>query len=203
MKERKLPEGWQFRCLDNCYNIKKGKKVELIEEYSKELIRYIQIDDLRNNDNIKYCNNDKTYIKANKEDIIIAWDGANAGTIGYALEGAIGSTLAILRSKVKYINTKFIGIYLKSKFRYLRDNCTGATIPHIQRKILENILLPIPPPGTQEKIVQVLEKAEKALEKKKEAIRLLDDLVKSRFIEMFGNPFSNSKGWNKDTIGSV
>lgn len=49
----------------------------------------------------------------------------------------------------------------------------------------------VPPLEIQKKIVEILERAEKALEKRKEAIKLLDELVKSRFIEMFGDPVTN------------
>ena len=81
--------------LKDVFSIKKGKKVEQVEK-SENTIRYIQIDDLRNNDNIKYCEKNERYVYAQERDIIIAWDGANAGTIGYGLNGAIGSTLALL-----------------------------------------------------------------------------------------------------------
>jgi len=80
------------------FKIIKGKKVEQVYETNENTVRLIQIDDLRNDDNIKYCERKEEYIFANKNDVIIAWDGANAGTIGYGLEGAIGSTLAILRT---------------------------------------------------------------------------------------------------------
>ena len=56
-----------------------------MEDNNSNVIRYIQIDDLRNNDNIKYCSNNNKYVIANENDLIIAWDGANAGTIGYGL----------------------------------------------------------------------------------------------------------------------
>ena len=57
--------------------------------------RYIQIEDLRHNDNLKYCIPNKKSVHVNKDDLIIAWDGANAGTIGVGLEGVIGSTLVL------------------------------------------------------------------------------------------------------------
>ena len=185
------------------FTISKGKKVEGLEYKTDESVRYIQIDDLRNNENLKYCENNTKYIFANKEDIIIAWDGANAGTIGFGLEGAIGSTLAVLRKKSDYMDSEFCGLFLRSKSNYLREKCTGATIPHIQKSVLENIEIPKFDINTQKKIVEVLDKAQELIDKRKEQIEALDELVKSRFIEIFGDLYNNTKGWRKETFGEI
>ncbi|MSR91454.1 restriction endonuclease subunit S [Inconstantimicrobium porci] len=176
------------------FEIKKGKKVEQINEKKDGAIRYIQIDDLRNDDNIKYCVNNK-YVLARKEDIIIAWDGANAGTIGYGLEGAIGSTLAILSFKDKGFMSEFCGLFLKSKFKYLRDKCTGATIPHISKQALVDLKMPNISLEKQKEIVNTLRISQELIDKRKAQIEDLDELVKSRFIEMFGDPVLNPKRW--------
>lgn len=185
------------------FTISKGKKVEGLEYKTDESVRYIQIDDLRNNENLKYCENNTKYVFANKEDIIIAWDGANAGTIGFGLEGAIGSTLAVLRKKFDYMDSEFCGLFLRSKSNYLREKCTGATIPHIQKSVLENIEIPKFDINTQKKIVEVLDKAQELIDKRKEQIEALDELVKSRFIEIFGDLYNNTKGWRKETFGEI
>lgn len=189
--------------LKDLFTIKKGKKVEQINEKSEDSIRYIQIDDLRNNNNIKYCNNDSKYVIANKHDIIIAWDGANAGTVGYGLEGAIGSTLAILRKSTDEFISEFCGLFLKSKFDYLRDKCTGATIPHISKVSLEELKLPKFTLENQMKIVEVIKLSQELIDKRKAQIEALDELVKSQFIEMFGDPVSNPKGWEKGKISDI
>lgn len=176
------------------FKITKGKKVVQLECNKEKSIRYLQIEDLRNDKNIKFCEPNEKYVIANEKNIIIAWDGANAGTINYGLRGAIGSTLAILRTD-KDFNIPYIGKFLKTKTKYLRDNCSGATIPHIQRKVLENIKVPIFPLATQKKIVQVLDKAQELIDKRKEQIEKLDEFIQSVFLDMFGNPVKNPKGW--------
>ena len=93
------------------FTIKKGKKVEQLEQ-TDGTIRCIQIDDLRNNENLKYCKKDTRYVYSKIDDIIIAWDGANAGTIGYRLNGAIGSTLAVLRKNNDDFDTEYCGLFL-------------------------------------------------------------------------------------------
>ena len=189
--------------LGDLYKITKGKKVEAVEQSQDDVIRYIQIDDLRNNDNLKYCINDGKYVLAHEDDLIIAWDGANAGTIGYGLSGAIGSTLARLSTNSKEIYTPFIGRYMQAQSKTLRDRCTGATIPHIQKSVLEEIQIPKYDIDTQKEISKVLDIAQGLIDKRKEQIEACDELIKSQFIEMFGDPVSNPKNWDEQLLGEL
>lgn len=186
------------------FTIQKGKKVvESPVSNNENICRYIQIEDLRNDENMKYGIGDKRSVYATKQDIIIAWDGANAGTIGYGLEGLVGSTLAVLRPKVENIYVPYVGKYLKSKSQYLRDNCTGATIPHIQKQVLEQIDIPLPDLEEQKRIAAVLGKAQELIDKRKEAVAKLDELVQAVFLDMFGDVYVNEKQWTKKKIGDV
>lgn len=186
--------------LKEIFEIKKGKKVEPVDESFPNKVRYIQIEDLRDDRSVKYCFPDDNYVYANSESIIIAWDGANAGTVSYGLEGAIGSTLAVLEAKTKDIYIPFVGKFLQSKFQYLRDTCTGATIPHISRKALENLLIPMPSFEEQVFISKILDKAQSLVETRKAQIESLDQLTQSVFLEMFGDPITNPKNWVKLTL---
>ena len=72
------------------------------------------------------------------DDVLIAWDESNAGTIGYGLSGAVGSTIMVLK---RMNNTKTrlyqnIWEFLESKSQYLRYHSTGATIPHLNKKYI-------------------------------------------------------------------
>ncbi|WZL80642.1 restriction endonuclease subunit S [Vallitaleaceae bacterium 9-2] len=189
--------------LKEIFKISKGKKEEETENESRLSPRYIQIEDLRHNDNLKYCIPNKKSVYVNKHDLIIAWDGANAGTIGVGLEGVIGSTLARLELKNNKVNPYYAARFLQSKFQYLRDNCTGATIPHISKTVLENLSIPLPPLETQKKIVEVLDMAQGLIDARKEQIRLMDELIQSVFYEMFGDPVTNPKGWETGTINDL
>lgn len=152
--------------LGKLVNIRKGTR--LIEALNEEnSVRMIMIEDLRNDDNFKYAENNDKNILVNKNDVVIAWDGANAGTIGYNLEGAIGSTLARISIKKENIKSQYLGAFLRSKFREIRDNCTGATIPHVNRPHLIAMKIPVPPIEIQKQIVEVLDEAQKLIDNRK------------------------------------
>ncbi len=190
----------KFEKLKNIVEVKKGKKPSFVETPDENSIRVLQIDDLRNDTNPKFTN-DKTGVLAKEDDVLIAWDGANAGTIGYGKLGYIGSTIALLRKKQPDLySTTFIGIFLQSQYQYLRSKTTGATIPHISRKALDELEIPVISVLDQLHIANLLSKAENLIAQRKESIRLLDEFLKSTFLEMFGDPVRNEKGWETRTI---
>ncbi|OQY94039.1 MAG: hypothetical protein B6D37_09910 [Sphingobacteriales bacterium UTBCD1] len=196
----------KFEKLKNIVEVKKGKKPSFVEYPDENSIRVLQIDDLRNDSNPKFTN-DKTGVLAKEDDVLIAWDGANAGTIGYGKLGYIGSTIALLRKKQPDLySTNFIGIFLQSQYQYLRSKTTGATIPHISRKALDDLEVPVISVNDQLHIASILSKAENLIAQRKESIRLLDEFLKSTFLEMFGDPVRNEKGWetcNLSELGSL
>jgi type I restriction enzyme S subunit len=183
------------------YKISKGKKAPELDFNSG--LRYIQIEDLRTDDNLKFTDPKAKAVICEKSDILIAWDGANAGTIGYGLEGAIGSTIAKLSPKNEKVDSDYAGRFLQSKFNYLRDTATGATIPHISRPVLENLQIPLPPLPVQKRIAEILDLADAYRQKTKALIDKYDELAQSIFLEMFGDPVTNPKGWDQKRLGQL
>jgi len=185
----------RFNKLGNIISIAKGKKHLLTEKPTESSKRLILIDDLRNNDNIKFTD-DKKGTDVTKKDLLIVWDGANAGTIGYNITGFIGSTIARLRiNEVGKYYTPFIGKFLQSKFSYLRKTATGATIPHINRKALDSIKIPLLQIEDQVRIAEVLSRVDALIAKRKESIRLLDELLHSTFLDMSGVSAQDYHDW--------
>lgn len=179
--------------LADLLSIEKGKKIMPAEEPTS--IRYIQIEDLRGDANLKWAEEDQDVVACNEKDVLLAWDGANAGEFGYGLKGAVGSTLAKLSPLNGSTHTPYVGHFLKSKTPYLRSKCTGATIPHVNRWVLEDIKIPLPPLPEQRRIAAILDKAQALVANDKRTLAVYDQLAKSLFLEMFGDPVRNERGW--------
>lgn len=192
-----IPDEWRVEKVKNIVKITKGKKVEIFEEYQNGLFNYIDISVLRNG---KYKYTDNHQIMATDKDILIVWDGANSGYSAFGLNGVVGSTLAKMTLNDKDILHTYFGKFIFGKFQYLNDTSYGATIPHLQRQTLESINVPIPPLTQQEKIVKVLDISSALIEKQKELIEKYALFLKSKFIEMFGDPISNPMGWNVEKL---
>lgn len=77
---------------------------------------------------------------------------------------------------------------------------TGATIPHIYFKDYQKEEFPLPNLAEQRKIAAVLDKVSDLIDKRRAQLDKLDLLVKARFVEMFGNPDSNPKGWDEERL---
>jgi len=198
-----FPSNWQVKSLDEVVKISKGKKLNsLVDKETSISKRFIQIDDLRNSDYLKFTE-DESGLLVNEKDVLIAWDGANAGTVGFGLDGYIGSTIARLEILVENISTNYFGWFLRTKSKHLRDNCTGATIPHVNKSVLGAIKIPLPPLPIQKQIAEILEKADQAKQKRKEANKLTDEFLQSVFIEMFGDPVKNPKRWTVKKFGDI
>ncbi len=190
--------------IKDLFTIRKGRKEK---ESCSDGIRYIQIEDLRNDDNIKLCKEDERNIVVNKNDLVIAWDGANAGIVGFNLNGTLGSTLGRLRLKEhidsNIINTHYIGYYLQSMENYIKKNTTGATIPHVSRTILERMELSLPPLDLQNKIVDLLGRLKDTKLLRQQQIDALSSLKQNIFLDMFGDPVTNENGWDKKRLGEL
>lgn len=77
---------------------------------------------------------------------------------------------------------------------------TGTTRKRISRNNLDKIHFNIPVYNDQIRIATILTRAERLIAKRKDSIRALDELLKSTFLEMFGDPVRNEKGWDKKNI---
>src|SRR5699024_7018073 len=146
-------------------------------------------------------------ILVNENDIVIAWDGANAGIVDFGLEGALGSTLGRLRLKEEIdsnlVNAHYVGYFLKLKENYIKDNTTGATIPHVSRGVLQNIEINLPSMSEQNKIVEILNKTVITMSLRQQQIEALSELKQSVFLDMFGDPNDKGSKFSKDQIGNL
>ena len=116
---------------------------------------------------------------------------------------------------VKYVDTPFFlgadGVkILKTKvndadYKYLFYCLQNAKIPNTgynrHFKWLKEIEIPLPPLEEQRKIAAVLDKVSDLIAKRRTQLDKLDEMVKSRFIEMFGDPVGNPMGWEKIALG--
>ncbi|MGB9671069.1 MAG: restriction endonuclease subunit S [Halothiobacillaceae bacterium] len=73
----------------------------------------------------------------------------------------------------------------------------------VPRTFWDCLEIPLPPLPVQERIVEILQKADEIRRKRKEALELADKILPAIFLEMFGDPATNPKGWEKLTIGEV
>jgi len=125
--------------------------------------------------------------------VMIALTGATAGKVGYLTFEACGnqSITGILPSPS--INSRFLFYYLLSKREHILADCIGGAQPHISQGYVKDILIPDISLEEQNRIVDELECISLILNKRQEEIKLFDNLIKARFVELFGDPIINSE----------
>ena len=94
-------------------------------------------------------------------------------------------------------------LYYVVKHMHLEKYYTGATIPHIYFKDYKKEVFNLSPLDKQEEIVEILNRIEKLIDYKRQVIQKLQELIKARFVEMFGDPISNEKSWETSKLLEV
>ena len=133
--------------------------------------------------------------KAYRDDILISVR-APIGAVNYVNEDCcIGRGLAAITPDRNKVSLEYIYWFLKGKEQELVNKGTGSTFKAISRKVLEEIMLPYIGTDEQNGRAEILEKIDRIIEKKERELSYMDDLIQARFVEMFGDPRTNSKGF--------
>ncbi len=191
--------------LGDLVRITKGKKpAEIRSTPGPNDTRLLQIEDLRDGAVHRYAPRSQGHPVAEPHDVLLAWDGANAGTSHFGLAGLVGSTLAVLTPRNKSrLHTAYLGYFLKSARSYLRATCKGATVPHIDPTALAALDLPLPTLDEQRRIAATLGRADALHAMRRQALAHIDALAESVFVEMFGEPMNGTRDWPRVRLGDI
>ena len=94
----------------------------------------------------------------------------------------------------------YLYYFMEGYIEELRKQAIGGVIKYIKLGNLTDALIELPSVDEQKTIVDILEKSKKVLDMRHEEISKLDDLIKARFVEMFGDAIHNDKGWETDEV---
>ncbi len=130
-----------------------------------------------------------------KDSIMIALTGATAGKIGYLNFEACGNQSITGILPCELMNQRYLFYFLLSQREKILADCIGGAQPHISQGYVKNIHVPVLPLEKQKEIVDTLSCLSVIINKRQNEIRLLDNLTKARFVEMFGDPIMNEKDW--------
>lgn len=101
------------------------------------------------------------------------------------------------------IYNKFLFWFLKGKTAYLNSLGRGATFKEISKSIVENIIIPLPPLEIQKQIVYTLDTVAELHSLQKQQLAELNNLIKSIFYNMFGNPIVRGNKWEYRALGDI
>lgn len=133
--------------------------------------------------------------------VAVVKDGAGIGrtTLNPAKSSVIGTMQYLIPKK----NVLPEYLFYVVSYMHLEKYYTGATIPHIYFKDYKNEEFNLDNIEKQLEIIDALGRCKKVIEARKQELVELDRLTKARFVEMFGNPVTNEKGWEQKLLGEI
>jgi len=213
-----LPKGWKEIKLQETSEIIRG--VTYDGNSVKELPTIDHIPIMRaGNINQKIIYDDYVYVPQKyvskkqllkKGDILIATSSGSKNIVGKSAQidkedGNIsfGAFCCVIRPK--NIDSKYMKFYFKSKHYklFVKQTMKGININNLRISEIRNLLIPVPPTDIQKNISMILGKAEKIKEMRNESDELTEELMKSIFIEMFGEASKNNKMFKILSLGEL
>jgi type I restriction enzyme, S subunit len=143
------------------------------------------------------------------DDVLVATVRPNLNGVAVVkaeFDGATASTgYCVLRTDPKQLDWTYLFYWVQTDL-FISDmmsKATGANYPAVSDRIINESLIPLPPLAEQQRIATILDKADAIRRKRQQAIQLADDFLRAVFLDMFGDPVTNPKGWEVLTFGEI
>lgn len=136
-----------------------------------------------------------------KEEYIVSKDDLLIGMDGEFNIAKWGETPALLNQRVcrlfptSEVDKNYLFYFMPSALKRIEEKTPFVTVKHLSAKELNKVKVPLPPLDEQRRIATVLDKVSDLIAKRREQLDKLDELVKARFVEMFGDVASNPNGY--------
>lgn len=140
------------------------------------------------------------------QDIYIALSGATTGKIGILKRQEkfiVNQRVGIVRKKDNNIPIEFIKYFLFHHTDRIFKEAAGCAQPNISPKQIGKYKVPIIDDSRMKYVVEILDSLTRIINKRKRQLNYLDELIKARFVEMFGSIYNNEYGYNIKTLQDV
>lgn len=194
---------WPTEKLGNLVTIKGGgTPSKKIDEYWNGNIPWASVKDLKSRllldteDSITTLGVEKSATNIIARGTIIVPTRMALGKVAVAgVDLAINQDLkALIVNDEEALNKDYLSRFLESKAKYIESEGKGATVKGITLDFLKGLDVPLPPLEEQKRIAAILDKADAIRQKRKQAIDLANEFLRSVFLDMFGDPVTNPKG---------
>ena len=174
-------------------NIPWVKTGDLKNEYLYEVEDFITEEGLNNSSAKMY----------EEDTVLIAMYGATIGATSILKMKACTNQACAAFRKNEQVIPEYLYYFLRSqKEKFVKDGVGGAQ-PNISAGYLKKVKMELPSLDEQKVIVDILDKISDIVCKRSFELQSLDDLIKARFVEMFGNKGENPNGYEEDTLGNL
>ena len=142
-------------------------------------------------------------IEINDGDVLISWSASLGVYVWNGGRALLNQHIFKVQFDKADIDKRYFVYAVRQKLAELTMKTHGATMKHIVKKDFEETSIPYPSQKKQIEIGINLDKIANIIAARKQQLELLDELVKARFVEMFGNPVLNDKRWEQKSLGDI
>ncbi|MCF5663653.1 restriction endonuclease subunit S [Pseudomonas marginalis] len=203
---------WPQVKLESVFDIARGGSPRPIDDYitdDDDGLNWISIKDASNSD--KYITTTKLKIKPeglSKTRLVKPGDFLLTNSMSFGrpyimkTTGCIHDGWLVLSGNPEIADSDYFyhllgSEHLKRRFSAL---AAGAVVKNLNIDLVKGVEIPLPPLAEQKRIAAILDKADAVRRKRQQAIQLADDFLRAVFLEMFGDPVTNPKGFRKGAI---
>ena len=142
-------------------------------------------------------------IEVNDGDVLISWSASLGVYVWHRGKALLNQHIFKVVFDKLPINKDYFVFAVEHKLAEMESKTHGATMKHIVKKDFDGTIIPYPSIEKQAKIAEQLRRITNLIDRQTEQLLLLDQLVKSRFIELFGMPGTDAFGWGLVPLGST
>ena len=142
-------------------------------------------------------------IEVNDGDVLISWSASLGVYVWQRGKALLNQHIFKVVFDKLPVNKDYFVFAVEHKLAEMESKTHGATMKHIVKKDFDGTTIPYPPIEKQAEIADHLRRITSLIDRQTEQLLLLDQLVKSRFIELFGDPETNPKGWTRQRLDQI
>ena len=175
------------------------------EQRGSEGLPIIRIQDLTGNayDLGFYDGDYPKKIEINDGDVLISWSASLGVYIWNRGKALLNQHIFKVSFDKAEVDKEYFVFAVKHKLAEMVSKTHGATMKHIVKKDFDNTKVPFPSLEKQAEIATVLSKVSSVIDARQAELQKLDDLIKARFVELFGTIYDNKDGFEIKTIQDV
>ena len=128
-------------------------------------------------------------------DLLVGMDG-EFNIARWKCDGALLNQRVCRLLAKKGTNEEYLRFAMMKVLKEIERRTAFVTVKHLSAKELNKLQLVVPDLSTQNKVAEILSRLEKIIGLRRQELKRLDDLIKARFVELFGDPIKNPKGWD-------
>ena len=142
-------------------------------------------------------------IEINDGDVLISWSASLGVYIWDRGKALLNQHIFKVVFDKADVDKKYFVYAVQHKLKEMESKTHGATMKHIVKKDFDNTLIPFPSLKQQREVADILSKTANIIDARHQQLSELDNLIKARFVEMFGDPETNPKGYHVRSMSEI